>query len=81
LGLARHSRRLSFCAYGITRYPGQTLGRDGHSKDHRPDLKQRIVGVVIDSTGCPISSCAEGATQIKEKGYTLVEVTYESSPI
>jgi hypothetical protein len=36
---------------------GQTLGRNGHSKDHRPDLKQMVVGVVIDSTGRPI--CCE----------------------
>jgi len=36
---------------------GQTLGRHGHSKDHRPDLKQMVVGVVIDSTGRPI--CCE----------------------
>jgi hypothetical protein len=36
---------------------GQTLGRNGHSKDHRPDLKQRVVAVVIDSTGRPI--CCE----------------------
>ena len=36
---------------------GQTMGRHGHSKDHRPDLKQMVVGVVIDSTGRPI--CCE----------------------
>jgi len=36
---------------------GQTMGRHGHSKDHRPDLKQIVVGVVIDSTGRPI--CCE----------------------
>lgn len=36
---------------------GQTLGRNGHSKDHRPDLKQMVVAVVIDSTGRPI--CCE----------------------
>lgn len=33
---------------------GETLGRRGFSKDHRPDLKQMIVGVVIDSQGQPI---------------------------
>lgn len=36
---------------------GQTMGRYGHSKDHRPDLKQMVVGVVIDGTGRPI--CCE----------------------
>lgn len=33
---------------------GQTLGRRGFSKDHRPDLNQMVVGVVIDNQGQPI---------------------------
>ena len=33
---------------------GETLGRRGFSKDHRPDLKQMVVGVIIDSQGQPI---------------------------
>ena len=33
---------------------GQRLGRRGFSKDHRPDLKQMVVGVVIDDQGQPI---------------------------
>jgi transposase len=36
---------------------GETLGQYGFSKDHRPDLKQMIVGVVIDDHGRPI--CCE----------------------
>lgn len=36
---------------------GQSLGQYGHSKDHRPDLKQMIVGVVLDGEGRPI--CCE----------------------
>jgi hypothetical protein len=36
---------------------GETIGPRGHSKDHRPDLKQRIVGVVLDGQGRPI--CCE----------------------
>ena len=35
---------------------GETLGRYGHSKDHRPDLKQMVVGVVLDDAGRPICS-------------------------
>jgi hypothetical protein len=35
---------------------GETLGARGHSKDHRPDLQQMIVGVVIDAHGRPICS-------------------------
>jgi len=27
---------------------GETIGQRGHSKDHRPDLKQKIVGAVLD---------------------------------
>ena len=36
---------------------GQTLGRHGNSKDHRPDLKQMVVGVVLDGQGRPV--CCE----------------------
>jgi len=35
---------------------GQTLGRHGHSKDHRPDLRQMILAVLIDSDGRPVCS-------------------------
>ena len=30
---------------------GQTLGRHGYSKDHRPDLRQMILAVLIDGDG------------------------------
>ena len=33
---------------------GDRLGAYGHSKDHRPDLKQMILAVVIDGDGRPI---------------------------
>jgi transposase len=36
---------------------GETLGEKGYSKDHRPDLNQMVVGVVLDSRGRPI--CCE----------------------
>ena len=35
---------------------GETLGERGYSKDHRPDLLQMIVAVVIDADGRPICS-------------------------
>jgi len=35
---------------------GQTLGRHGFSKDHRPDLRQMILAVVIDGDGRPVCS-------------------------
>jgi transposase len=35
---------------------GETIGRRGHSKDHRPDLAQMVVGVVIDADGYPVCS-------------------------
>jgi transposase len=35
---------------------GQTLGRHGYSKDHRPDLRQMILAVVLDSEGRPVCS-------------------------
>jgi transposase len=36
---------------------GATLGHYGHSKDHRPDEKQLVVGAVLDGAGRPI--CCE----------------------
>ena len=35
---------------------GQSLGQYGHSKDHRPDLRQVVLAVVIDGSGRPICS-------------------------
>ena len=35
---------------------GQEIGRHGHSKDHRPDLKQMVVGMVLDNAGNPLCS-------------------------
>jgi hypothetical protein len=43
----------SLMFYGVG---GESLGRHGKSKDHRPELKQVIVGVVIDAEGRPICS-------------------------
>jgi len=52
---------------------GETLGKRGNSKDHRPDLNQMIVGVVIDDNGKPV--CCEmwpgNTTDVK----TLIPVT------
>jgi len=36
---------------------GETLGEHGYSKDYRPDLKQMILGLVVDGSGWPI--CTE----------------------
>ena len=33
---------------------GGTIGKKGHSKDHRPDLNQMVVGAVIDEQGRPV---------------------------
>lgn len=35
---------------------GATVGQRGHSKDHRPDLKQMVVGMVLDQDGNPVCS-------------------------
>jgi hypothetical protein len=43
---------LSFVGAG-----GAMLGRRGHSKDHRPELMQMVLGVVIDADGRPV--CTE----------------------
>lgn len=42
---------------------GATLGARGYSKDHRPDLAQMILAVVVDGEGRPIcTEMAPGAT-------------------
>lgn len=33
---------------------GETIGKHGYSKDHRPDLKQMVVGLGMDATGKPL---------------------------
>ena len=52
---------------------GESVGHRGFSKDHRPDLKQMVVGAVIDDTGRPL--CCEiwpgNTTDVK----TLLPVT------
>ena len=35
---------------------GDALGQYGHSKDHRPDRKQMVVGMVLDNEGRPVCS-------------------------
>jgi Transposase DDE domain len=42
---------LSFTSAG-----GESLGQRGYSNDHRPDLMQMILGVVIDAEGHPVCS-------------------------
>jgi hypothetical protein len=36
---------------------GESVGQRGHNKDHRPDLKQMVVGMAVDVEGRPI--CCE----------------------
>ena len=35
---------------------GEAMGQHGFSKDHRPDLPQLVVGMVLDDTGTPLCS-------------------------
>jgi len=35
---------------------GESIGQRGHNKDHRPDLKQMVVGMAVDVEGRPICS-------------------------
>ena len=34
---------------------GKTIGKLGHSKDHRPDLNQMVVGALLDDRGRPLA--------------------------
>ena len=36
---------------------GETIGQKGHTKDHRKDLNQMVVGVIVDNHGRPV--CCE----------------------
>ncbi len=38
---------------------GEELGRYGHSKDHRPDLQQVVVGALLTQDGRPLSMTVE----------------------
>jgi hypothetical protein len=51
---------------------GETLGEYGHSKDHRPDRKQMIVGVVLEESGRPL--CCELWPGNTTDGKTLLPV-------
>ena len=51
---------------------GEELGRYGHSKDHRPDRKQMVVGMVLDGRGRPL--CSEFWPGNTPDVKTLVEV-------
>jgi len=51
---------------------GESIGQRGHSKDHRPDLPQMVVGAVMDSEGAPI--CAPMWPGNKADVTTLVPV-------
>ena len=46
---------------------GESMGQRGFTKDHRPDLRQLVVGMVLDNDGTPI--CSEiwpgNATDVK----------------
>ena len=50
-GLLRYHQGLYFEGQG-----GESLGRYGHSKDHRPDLRQLVLGAVLTQDGRPLAS-------------------------
>lgn len=52
---------------------GESIGRRGNSRDHRPDLSQMVVGVVLDEKGNPI--CCEMWPGNTADVKTLIPVT------
>jgi len=52
---------------------GEFLGKKGHSKDHRPDLNQLVIGAVIDGNGKPV--CCEMWPGNTADVTTLIPVT------
>ncbi|UCE51862.1 MAG: IS1634 family transposase [Desulfobacterales bacterium] len=53
----------------------QTIGQRGFSKDHRPDLKQMVVAVVIDDKGQPM--CCEMWPGSTADVKTLLPIVYK----
>jgi Transposase DDE domain len=58
---ATPSIRWSICSTSTSLYfeghAGESIGQRGHTKDHRSDLKQMVVGMAVDVEGRPI--CCE----------------------
>lgn len=52
---------------------GQSIGKRGHNKDHRPDLKQMVVGMAVDVQGRPM--CCEMWPGNTADVTTLVPIT------
>jgi Transposase len=52
---------------------GESIGQYGNSKDHRPDRKQMVIGVVLDDKGIPL--CCEMWPGNTADVTTLKEVT------
>ena len=65
---------------------GETIGQNGHSKDHRPDLKQMVVGMILDDQRRDDSERLKGAygntflalllrkeleNRLEQKGFTV----------
>jgi hypothetical protein len=51
---------------------GESLGQYGHSKDHRPDLRQMVVGAVLTGEGRPV--CCELWPGDRADGQALLPV-------
>lgn len=51
---------------------GESLGQYGHSKDHRPDLRQMVVGAVLTGDGRPV--CCEMWSGDHADGGSLLSV-------
>jgi hypothetical protein len=51
---------------------GETIGQRGHSKDHRPDLKQMVVGMVLDQNGNPLCSELWPGVTVHAPGFAAV---------
>lgn len=52
---------------------GETIGQKGHTKDHRSDLNQMVVGVIVDTYGKPV--CCEMWPGNTADVKTLIPVT------
>ncbi|MDP8238514.1 MAG: hypothetical protein P9X24_05455 [Candidatus Hatepunaea meridiana] len=51
---------------------GETIGKKGHSKDHRPDPNQMIVGMTLDDNGRPLCCEMSPGNSVDVKSLLLV---------
>lgn len=68
-----HSDTTSFSLHGDYEKESELQVVRGHSKDHRPDLKQIMLGLAVTSERIPVLANVEnGNTSVKTWNFTFI---------